>query len=669
MGKKAKKKQPDTRGFSTTSVLPPRPPTTTTPTPSTSTSTDLPKGNKTGTTTEPEAETKASTSELWHATKTTGFDECDRLFMNEKEDKSEADGVKMTSKQSLFQQRVSSEVIHIKKMNAVDDHTGNIYRGQLFPPVPVEADVMAIVPTPSLLQRLISHAQLLSNSEDCYPLSYNIPSWNYERAMRVMHALGGARFSVDSSCKALLATRGYDERAAVEHALLNFPPDQVPNGWCEAPAQSTRVVPEGCDEVASVSSAEQDLLLENLALHKSKEKDYFEAVQRAKQLAITIQQENDARLLCSNTQKVTDLETDPVTIAEYYKSLDSKCGTLKNAKGYLDLREKGLVDGRMRELRMEMAELRSIVDFRLLRGESNSAKNVNDIEVAATIAKETEVGVETIDHMETNSEEGLLSLFESDEEDLGCKNSSEKTVAEPIFHYTTSKSHTAPQKILGQMVTDFRTFTNVGEQVANRWKECVTMGPLLSSTAKQLALPKGTVFNVTPSNFSTNKESARELTCLRLLYEIFPGAGQRGKVSQKLNPEALKQWNLWIVRDASEREKALWEEAEKRVQAVEDSLVGRSALKSQSPGQNEALEDKVKSSHNHRIALTLAQLQNEMSTREKRGVLQLEHIRDELPVVKESRYVANLIARNDISIICGETGSGKFCLLMTTVQC
>ena len=654
MGKKSKKKQPDTRGFSTTSVLREKPPVeeeTHTPIRSPS------HPQEEGASSTPVSTNDSTSSSVGHKGK--GTDQEEGILKESEEE----------FREGLTRQHISSEIIHLQKLNTINNHS-NAYRGQLFPPLPVQTQISAAIPTADLLQQLITRAQ--EQQHRWCPLSYTCPSWNYDRAMRVLHALGGAGLSTDAACQALIATRGHDERAAAEYAILHCPPEQLPLHWCEMPPpsftkQPVSQVESESEDAASTTSTEQDLLQVNLALHKVKEQEHFKRVQQAKHLAVTIQQENDSRLLFSKEQEVE--QTCILTATDRFKELQSYTATLRNARGYLDKREKGLVDGRVRELSREMQQLKESgeVDFRLLGGEKGE-KDVEEKEekeessgdmtdAAEKTSRETEDGGE---EKEKEKDGDLLMDLFSEQEGEGEGGDSVVDQQEPIFQFNKSKSHLSPQKLLTQTVADFRTFTSVGEQQPNRYKETVIMGPLLSSTAKQLSKPKGTVFNITPTAFATDLNSARELSCLRLLYEILPGPTSRQKISQKLCPCALKQWTRWLEREASERERALRDLATQRVHAVDESLVDvptRHKISPSVPGED--TPEVATPSSRRRVPMTLGQLQEEIATRGRSHKLALEHVRRELPVVKESSYVAALIAGHDISIICGETGSGR----------
>lgn len=644
MGKKASKKKPDARGFSITS----EPRSKEVATESVDQLGDLQ-------TTDP----KISNCESPCANKITyAVDEKVIVALSTDE-----------SKESISQEHISSEITHIKKFNP-----DSAYRGQLFPSVPVEAFVTAVVPTSSLLHQLLNHVQ--SHGSQCFPESYACPVWSYERAMRVMHALGGAGLSVDIACAALLATAGYDERAAVEHAILTLKPVELPAGWCDSEPCSAREASTADSTTAGLSA--QDLLLqENIALHKSKEKNHFEAIQRAKQLVASIRHENDTLLMSGQEQKQKlepEPELDTFAVTQRFLELQGVVATLKSARGYLkDPREKGVLDGKLCAVGLLMADLRPRVDFHQLAGQRGRAEGrpgaegesksegllqeeqeMVEEENQQAAATEDEGGkLEAQVDQDQESEGGMLDMFDLEEEEEVRGLGGVGVQAEAPFHYAKSQAHVAPQKLLARTVADFRTFSYLGEQTAGYWRESVTMGPLLSATAKQLGVPRGTVFNITPSIYSADKESARELTCLRLLYEM-------GIAPQRLSPAALKQWGVWVEQDTSERERAMRVEAVKRVRAVEQAVEAGSRVQTRASRLGKSRKDEEgRSASKGRVPMTLMQLQVELAARRQQELLRLEHVREELPVVKESQQVAALIASHDISIICGETGSGE----------
>ena len=617
MGKKSKKKKSDCRGYSTTSVVQQQ---------------QVKQPDETS-----DRPASSSTPPVFQ-------DGGDQQLSEEVEP--EIDEVQL---QTL--RRIDAEIIFLKKFDP-----SSAYRGQLYSSVPLEAPFNVAIHDKELLERLLTRAK--EDEELWRPEIYSCSVWNFARAMRVMHALTGGGVSTPIACDLIKATPGYDERAAVEHAILHFGSDQLPSGWCEMTRPSLSKSDSGVDELDERKKSMQD----SLNAHKAREKEHFDAVGRAKQLVATIQRENDEKSLSSENWIAEEEKSDEMTATKQYQKLKSYQSTLRAACRHLSKREKTILEGRQREVNAEMAKLQPFVDFRSLNSHIENMKIGEGKEHEGKVdnSRKTE-GREDVGANEEIDENNLMSIFDEPEKSGQAGNiSGDLSPVEVEFKYYKSKSHPSPQKLLSQTVTDFLSFSYVGEQTQRKWKENVVMGPLRASTAKQLSCPKGTVFNVTPSLFSEDKSSARELTCLRLLFEMIPDSADRAKLTQAMCHCALKQWNSWIDEESTEAEKLIREEATARVHAVEESLSTSLASK-QIIVDDEIVQQKgnPKAFSNNRIKLTLSQLQKAISDRRQRNMLTLENFRQQLPVVKEAHHIASLINSNDVTIVCGETGSGK----------
>ena len=211
-------------------------------------------------------------------------------------------GSNVADQQSPHSIRVQAEASHILRFR-----NGNIYKGSLYPPIPVEVHYQYSFGSSSFLRDILT----FTSSVPSIPANWRCHLWTYARANRVLHALEGAGVTDDMSCESIVAMRGCDERACIEWIIQNFP-HKLPSGWCEydmeregnqelstlqnGDATDVRPVtdngrPSSPPPVKIISDMERSHLLRTN--QEIENRSTFLPLQRARQLVIDIQRELD----------------------------------------------------------------------------------------------------------------------------------------------------------------------------------------------------------------------------------------------------------------------------------------------------------------------------------------------------------------------------------------
>ena len=353
-----------------------------------------------------------------------------------------------------------------------------------------------------------------------------------------------------------------------------------------------------------------------------------------------------------------------------------------------------------------MASLRPMVDFVRLRagpvkgtgedgGDTEPISGEGDATIDGSSDRMVDGGTEDIlaaGHQQGNGvegegaarhEEGLCALFGDD--DVDDADSTTETVADMsvvgrtttnsklsvgdtwrVFAYDKTKGqgqkmYSSPQKLVSERMQDTRRFTTISDGW-NRWIEKVEVGPLTSSTAKSVSFPKGSVLQGQPDMCSVEQEDARQLACLKLLLLITPET-QRDSLAKKMSTQVRDIWYEWIEHEVNEKRRRIEELAEMRVLASERSVEGwtvcsQTTQHDKDASNNISDNDEVSGVASRR-GLSCAAVHRELEERSDRGLLRHEEARAELPMCKSGDDVVRLIERNEVTIVCGETGSGK----------
>ena len=109
-----------------------------------------------------------------------------------------------------------------------------------------------------------------------------------------------------------------------------------------------------------------------------------------------------------------------------------------------------------------------------------------------------------------------------------------------VFQYVTVKNRSlkTPSQLLGESIKDTKQFRYEQEGL-NRWVETGEIGPLSAASSRRLSRSKGSFVSSTPNISSRDEASARQLTSLRLLFDITPATDQK-RISSQLAPCATK---------------------------------------------------------------------------------------------------------------------------------
>lgn len=135
--------------------------------------------------------------------------------------------------------------------------------------------------------------------------------------------------------------------------------------------------------------------------------------------------------------------------------------------------------------------------------------------------------------------ESMFALFDEEQpvaESAGLAVSAEHNVFQYII--TKNRAHKTPAQLLSEATTETRQF-HYGKEGHHQWVETGEMGPLSAAAARRFGRPKGSFIYCTPTIPSRDTDSARQLACLRLMFEITL-AGDRRRVGSMLAPCALK---------------------------------------------------------------------------------------------------------------------------------
>jgi hypothetical protein len=179
-----------------------------------------------------------------------------------------------------------------------------------------------------------------------------------------------------------------------------------------------------------------------------------------------------------------------------------------------------------------------------------------------------------------------------------------------------------------------------------------------ASTAKQVIKSKGSFINITPTERSIDSQSARELACLRLIFEITPKSNF-GQISIKLAPSALEMWNRWIKQGEDNAQSEIEKLAEKHVSAIEKILdmpeLPRNVINGKQIG-----DDEQDGYYSTRGGMSRYNVGIEMEKRIRNGSLRHEYSRQNLPACQNISEILNVIENNEITVLCGETGQHIF---------
>lgn len=114
-----------------------------------------------------------------------------------------------------------------------------------------------------------------------------------------------------------------------------------------------------------------------------------------------------------------------------------------------------------------------------------------------------------------------------------------------VFQYVIAKnkSFKTPSQLLGECIKDTKQFRYEQEGIS-RWVETGEIGPLSAASSRRLGRPKGSFVTATPAMPSRDEASARQLTSLRLLFDITPASDQK-RISTLLAPCAVQVWLIF----------------------------------------------------------------------------------------------------------------------------
>jgi HrpA-like RNA helicase len=612
--------------------------------------------------------------------------------------------------------RVCTEIINIQRYGI-----GNIYRGALFPPLTIDIQCQFGFHSKDVLSLLLDFAKLTPIT---LPILWKLPLWTYMRSHRVLHALVGAGFENSVACDAVVQLRGWDDRACAEWIILNYP-EKLPVDWCDQDLLSSdlsgAIVAPGdagvADAVATsviVKSLSKKERVDMLKSNQEQEAAIFKRKQHVRQLILDIQREHDQSAMPDYSKGVI---AEPPSPTSRYEELTIYQTSLRAAMKDLTVKkEKQLVKAKCEQLAEEITSLRPLVDFDRLKkirsggtvdiGKPEDANGVDadadadaDADGAgAGAGKDVSDGSELVNALqeltieptgamkgmsEEEEEEGaIFGLFGDTDEDAtpsttaaAANTSTTPSVQRRVFEYDKSKTHSSPQKLLSDVIQDVKRFTTVLAGPRN-CIERLEIGPLSSTSAKQIGYARGSVISAQPEMLSVDQEGARQLACLNLLLLATCEAKREG-VAKKMSSNVRAVWNEWIESEVRRKKQEVEDLAESRVRACELSVEkweedkekkggpkGGGGAKSSNEGseggdgQEKNKKDKDKAYTSHR-GLTRREAGREIRSRSSAGKLTYEPMRSELPICAHADEVVGLIESHDVSIVCGETGSGK----------
>lgn len=654
------------------------------------------------------------------------------------------------------------------------------YSLRLLPQVKIEVQQhFAITPRDFFLK-----IQLFTKSLHSIPTFWSLSVWSYERVSKIVGTLEGIGLPFELSCEAVYATRGYDERAAVEWIIENFP-EKTPLGWCETQSISSS------DESLNVNKTEHDELF---ARAQQANITQSQILSQAKSLVAEINRDIDTNMMTTSVSNVDNtLQLSPTS---RYAKLKPLQFSLQDAYRVLPTKkERNIIMTKLKSVRNEMAQLKPNVDFDRIKDghvvpksdlmlsdantdtphlninalqaqsvdkinatisslheqssfipgniapiddceemqldvtpmsllESIDVKTNNDSKIFGGIGAESigeaekslltsynNVNIENLKddgHMNIDSHSGhtntstntyndndsdkkdsiskdastydvngdmdYLNIFDVDtnlDHTNDCQTTIEIATAitsiitnssgiasdtkELPFEYIKSKSHLSPLKLLVSMITEIPRFVTVPSKAggANEYLETIEIGPICGITARKCNRVKASIICITPKRFSMNQSSAKELTCLRFLFETIPKTG-RQMLSLKFAPCALQEWNKWIAEEETTNISEAEEQANKRAYAIEKLLDAPFSSRNKKLGES---EHDVIEQYIPRKLVSTGVLLSEMEYRTNNDTLnKLEDTRKNLPANMLSVGLMQMIARNEILIICGETG-------------
>lgn len=402
--------------------------------------------------------------------------------------------------------RVASEVAYLQKCKAQ-----GAYRGRLYPPLPTDIQLNFSMPTKSLLDAVLTY----TSGPWPVPLDWRCWAWNYDRVARNLHALESTSLDLAVCAEAIAAAKGCDERAAFECAVAASVPSVLPAGWCEFFIASS-TGQKSCIDTDSDKSIEEDAM--RRARAREVEMGRLQALQRAKQLV------NEIERIEEDIVEEDELPS-PLSPTSRYAALKQIQASLINAISFLEKREKRLLEGRLLEVRKEMAALGPEVDFRRLAGKIETSVEGDS---KSNTFSELEALQDPDGGDPTAEDEPMFALLEAAEEMASTSTCSESQVFEYVL--SENKAYKTPTQLLNDAIKETKHF-HFAQEGPNKWIEVGELGPLSAAAAKRLGRPKAGFVTSTPDLPSRDPASARQLACLKLLFDIKPSSEQRGVAS------------------------------------------------------------------------------------------------------------------------------------------
>lgn len=620
--------------------------------------------------------------------------ELDIKIENPEPEDSSVEVVPTESPEELEQKRrIAAEIIHMQKSNS-----GTIYRGQLYPKTKLDIYSSFNIDSRELFEALLEFTKQLNNVPTCWLC----PLWNYQRVARVFHALCGAGLSIPLAREAVSAMKGYDERACIEWAIENRP-DDLPVGWSVSNIHDVTVD----HQALAIAENEKLQYKEQLSRVQQEDSAKFLVVKQAKELVAEIDRENDTGYVVSNSPSFilfnppklkkskngsrTEEETQLLELKLHQDSHDSLCRyreTLQLSLKSLNRKEQKSIRTRLAWVNETIALLASALkqsdnaveggmcgpaDAILQNHDPSSIPvDARDTPAESAVLNEAAFGVASLnieqpvidkeaesvlDTTEPEDEGGeMMNLFGDDEE---CEVASDNmvaipTVAKECFDYVKTNAvgiYCSPRQLATEMIPDKVRFVNSVTR-HNCYKETAEVGPISASTGKLLSRSRGVFLSATPELDSLNTQSAKELACLKLLFDVIP-TSKRPQIVNKLYPCAAIVWNKWVKQEAEANLTAKEIEARECVAAIESALSGP-PVESRTVGSKVSSTDA--SDRTGRTGASYAFLKKELIARRTADCFPHEASRTELPATQDVESIVAAVNSNEISVICGETG-------------